>query len=108
MKRVPQRMPIILHARETIARAADLRETLVSRFAAGAALVVDGSRVEEIDTAILQLLTCAWRTAAERGVACGWDGASNALLRAATLIGVAELLHIPGADSTRASGDAAA
>ncbi len=100
--------PVVLGPRETIAGAADLHKMLLERFASGAAVVVDGSRVEEIDTAILQLLACAWRTGSERGVACSWDGVSNALHRSAALIGVAGLLHILDGKSAGAGGDAAA
>ncbi len=67
--------------------------------------VVDGTRVEEIDTAILQLLASLWRTSLERGIACTWHGASEALRQTAALVGVAELLQFP---ECRARASAAA
>jgi anti-anti-sigma regulatory factor len=86
---------IELDARLTIVQAADLHRTLVARVAGGGPVAVDGSRVEEIDTSILQLLTSLWCTSLERGIACTWHGASDVLRQRAALIGVAELLHFP-------------
>lgn len=86
---------IQLDARMSIVQAAGLHGTLLARLADGAPVEVDGSRVEEIDTAILQLLTSLWRTGQERGIACSWIGASEALRRTATLVGVAPMLRFP-------------
>lgn len=81
----------------TIVHAAALHRTLSEHLASGQPLRVDGSRVEEIDTAILQLLASLWRSSAERGSACTWAGVSEPLRRAAALIDLAELLHFPAA-----------
>lgn len=70
-------------------------------------MVVDGTRVEEIDTAILQLLASLWRTCLERGIACTWHGASDALRQAAALIGLADFLHLPDGAPVRDRGHAA-
>ncbi len=86
---------IKLAARLNIAQAADLHRTLAARIASGGPIQIDGTGVEEIDTAILQLLTSLWRTGRERGIACTWQGASDALRQTAKLIGVAEILQIP-------------
>ncbi len=87
--------PIGLEARTTIVQAADLHRTLLARVAQGEGVVVDGTRVEEIDTAILQLLASLWRTCTERGIACAWHGASDALRQAASLVGLAGVLQLP-------------
>jgi len=84
-----------LGAQLTIAEAADLHRTLLARLAKGDPLILDGAQVEEIDTAILQLLVSLWRTSGERGIACTWQGASAALRQTATLVGVAEVLNFP-------------
>jgi anti-anti-sigma regulatory factor len=97
----PQPAPLQLDSRLTIAQAADLHRSLAARLADCGPVVLDGSRVEEIDTAILQLLASLWRTARERGIPCGWQAASDALRQAAALIGVAEALHFAGSDSVR-------
>ena len=86
---------IELDPRPTIAQAAALQRTMVAYLEAGRPVVVDGSRVEEIDTSVLQLLTSLWRTGRERGIACTWRGASDALRRTAALVGLAEILHLP-------------
>ncbi len=96
--RVKQPTRIELEARATIARAADLHRTLSARVLDGEAVVVDGTAVEEIDTAILQLLASLWRTCMERGISCTWHGASDVLRQTAGLIGVAELLQFPAVD----------
>ena len=93
--------PLQLDSRLTIAQAADLHRSLAGRLADGGPVVLDGSRVEEIDTAMLQLLASLWRTARERGIPCAWLTASDALRHAAALIGVAEALHFVGSDSVR-------
>jgi len=86
---------IELDARLTIVQAADLHRTLVARVASGDPVAIDGSRVEEIDTSILQLLTSLWSTSLERGISCTWHGVSDVLRQRAALIGVAEMLHFP-------------
>lgn len=86
--------PIELGARLSIAEAVDLHRMFTERVAQGAAIVIDGGKVEEVDTAILQLLASVWMTGAKQGVECRWQTASEALRRIAKLIGVAELLNL--------------
>jgi anti-anti-sigma regulatory factor len=100
--------PIELEPRLTIAQAAGLHRTLVARMAEGGPIAIDGGKVEEIDTAILQLLTSLWRTAPGRGAPCSWQGVSNQLRRTAELIGVAEALHLSGGEAAPVLGHAAA
>jgi anti-anti-sigma regulatory factor len=99
---------IRLDERMTIVQAAGLHGTLLARLAQGGPIEIDGARVEEIDTAILQLLTSLWRTGRERGFACSWTGASDALRRTAGLVGVAEMLRFPEPGSARERGHDAA
>jgi anti-anti-sigma regulatory factor len=84
-----------LDARMTILQAAPLHSSLLTHLAAGRPIAIDGARVEEIDTAILQLLASLWRTARERGFACSWTGVSDGLRRTANLVGMTEMLHFP-------------
>ena len=86
--------PIELAAELTIAHAAELRRTLKERLGAGA-LIIDASRVKQVDTSILQLLVSASRACTQRGVSCSWTGVSDTMRRCASLIGVAEFLHFP-------------
>jgi anti-anti-sigma regulatory factor len=87
-----------LDARLDIAQAAELHRALRAHLAKGGPVTVDGTRVEEIDTAMLQLLASLWRTSGERGIACRWKGASGALRRTATLLGMAEVLNLPASE----------
>ena len=105
--KAPRQSRIVLDDRLTIVQAADLHRMLVKRLAEGRQLVVDGTRVEEIDTAILQLLCSLWRTGAERGVACTWHGVSQALRRTAALVGVAEMLQFPNTGPAQNRGHVA-
>ena len=89
--------PIELDPRLTIVQAAALHREMVAHLEGGRPVIVDGTRVEEIDTAVLQLLTSLWRTGQERGIACTWHGASDALRRTAALVGVAGILHLDAA-----------
>lgn len=55
---------------------------------------IDASRVTTIDTAGVQLLLAAGRTAAAHGRALRWAGPSSALIEAATRLGVAGVLGL--------------
>ena len=57
---------------------------------------IDASRVASVDTAGLQLLLAAGRTAAAHGRALRWDRPSSALIDAATKLGVAGVLGLVG------------
>jgi anti-anti-sigma regulatory factor len=92
--RVATRKAIELPVRLSIAQSAELHRTLLSSCEGQARLLLDGSLVEEIDTANLQLLVAAWLDADKRGVECRWQGVSDALRHAATLIGVAGTLQL--------------
>jgi anti-anti-sigma regulatory factor len=92
--RAPQGGRIELAAELTIAHAAGLQRSFKDGLAGGGALLLDGTHVAQIDTSILQLLVALWRAGAERGVSCSWAGASDALRRSATLIGVAAALQL--------------
>jgi anti-anti-sigma regulatory factor len=112
-QRVPPPAParpaaVELDARMTIVQAAGLHGQLVSRLTAAEPIVIDGSRVEEVDTAILQLLASLWRTARDRGVACTWHAASEPLRYTANLIGIAGALALSTDEPARERGDAAA
>jgi anti-anti-sigma regulatory factor len=102
--RAPQSTSLQLAAQLSIAQAADLHRELQRRMADGEALIIDGARVQQIDTAILQLLVSAWRTCLQRGLACSWQGVSENLRLSAVLVGVADLLNFPGAPDTARSG----
>ena len=90
-----------LAAELTIAHAPELQRALKERLSLGGSLIIDATRVKQIDTAIMQLLVSSWRAGKQRGVVCSWAGVSDSMRRCAALIGVAEFLSFP--DSATAS-----
>ncbi|GAB2563670.1 STAS domain-containing protein [Dyella jejuensis] len=58
-------------------------------------IVLDGSAVERVDTAALQLLVAFQRDAGTRGCPVSWAGASAPLRDAAVQLGVAQALALP-------------
>ena len=106
--RVKQPEPILLDPRVSIVQAASLHAMLLARVAGGGPVVIDASRVEEIDTAILQLLASLWRTCAERGIAFTWSAVSDTVRHAANLIGMTAMLQFPQSASAQDRRDAAA
>ncbi|MEY2169484.1 MULTISPECIES: STAS domain-containing protein [unclassified Rhodanobacter] len=63
----------------------------------GGAVELDGSQVERVDTAALQLLVLLRRALDGRGGALAWRGSSAALNDAAGLLGLAKILELPAA-----------
>lgn len=57
-------------------------------------IVFDGSEVERIDAASLQLLTCAFKQAEKYGSKVSWQASSDALKKAAELLGLTEELSL--------------
>jgi anti-anti-sigma regulatory factor len=101
--RQARRGALALPPRLSITHSMEWHRTLTERLGTGNALLIDGSQVEEIDTAMLQLLVSAWVNSAQQGIECRWQGTSPALLKAATLIGVADALHLHGGGQTGAA-----
>lgn len=91
---------VALASNSTVKDAVALKDSLSAVANAAAAVVIDASGVERIDTATIQLL-CAFvreRVAAQRSVV--WQGSPPALLDAARLLGVQALLSLPQAESS--------
>jgi ABC-type transporter Mla MlaB component len=82
-------LPASLVIRDVAEVAGRLRAAL-----AGGALVVDASAVAAVDTAGLQLLLAAERSARERGIVARWLGASDTLRRAAAALGIQHALAL--------------
>jgi anti-anti-sigma regulatory factor len=89
--------PFELAPHLSVAQAADLHRDLKARVADGNGLILDGGRVEQIDTAVLQLLASTWQTCLRQGTPCSWQAVSENLRLSATLIGVGDALHLPHA-----------
>ena len=58
--------------------------------------VIDGSRVERIDTAALQVLVGFTIDCMERSIVFSWAGRSAALIHGIRLLGIEALLESPG------------
>ncbi len=57
-------------------------------------IIFDGGEVERIDAASLQLLTCAFKQANKYGSKVSWQASSDALKKAAELLGLKEELRL--------------
>jgi anti-anti-sigma regulatory factor len=86
--------PLLLPADCRMAAQAALKEDLLGALKAGA-IVLDGTQVERVDTAALQLLVLFRRELDRQGGTLHWHGTSHALNEAAGLLGLAQLLNLP-------------
>ena len=86
--------PIVLDPVITIAEAAALKDRLLHYSNRKGEVRVDGSRVESVDTASLQVLLAFVRTLQGHGANVSWTGVSAALLNTAQLLGVAGQLGL--------------
>lgn len=93
---------ILLDERMGLAQAKKFLPLFAAALMRGTAISIDGSRVQQIDGASLQLLVSLWRTAADHGITCQWSGTTDWLCHAARLIGVAEALKLPDCREGRA------
>lgn len=79
----------------TLEEAGELRAGLLDALADGTPLVLDGSAIERIDTAGLQLLVGLSFECMERGIGFAWRARSEALKDAIALTGLAPLMESP-------------
>jgi len=82
----------------TISEAACLQRLMLNLFESASVVTLDGSGVEQVDGAGVQLLAAFMKEAAERQVEVRWSGVSDRLWSAATQLGLAEVLDLKGAD----------
>jgi ABC-type transporter Mla MlaB component len=82
-----------------IAAVAALHEELRARVDAGQATRLVAAEVGRVDGAGLQLLAAFARECERRGQPLAWDGPSEALHRAARLLGLESVLHLPAQTS---------
>lgn len=78
---------------------AALKTQLLEVLERGDIVMLDGSAVERIDTAALQLLVIFQREVAAGDHQADWHGASDVLREAADLLGMAQLLKLPAVGS---------
>jgi anti-anti-sigma regulatory factor len=70
----------------------ELVQRLQEPLAQGKPLVLDGSAVQSVDGASLQLLLAATRAARQEHIPCGWHQPSPPLKKAAALLGITDEL----------------
>lgn len=85
---------VALEASLSIQDARVLHEKLGTVLGAAKTIVVDGSRVERLDTAVMQVLAGFVRSARERGLALSWRSPSPALQQAIHVLGFESILEI--------------
>jgi len=85
---------VALEAALGIQDARVLHERLGTVLAAAQAVVVDGSRVERLDAAIMQVLAGFARTCRERGLALSWRSPSPVLQQAVRVLGFESILEM--------------
>jgi anti-anti-sigma factor len=74
--------------------ASDFKALLQQAMVQGCPIVLDGSRVERIDCAALQLLSALFIEANESGFEVEWRNPTEALQYAADMTGLKETLHL--------------
>ncbi len=78
----------------TVAEVGELGGQLLGVFDGGSDLALDGSGIEQIDGAGVQLLAALMKEAALQQVSVSWTGSSPELREAAAQLGLSELLHL--------------
>jgi anti-anti-sigma regulatory factor len=71
-----------------------LHEKLDTVLAAATAIIIDGSRIERLDAAAMQVLAGFTRAARERGLALTWHNPSPVLQQAARVLGFETILEM--------------
>ena len=87
---------IVLGTSCTIHEARALREQMLAQAALPGPFEIDGSAVQQIDTAGVQLVVAFALDCLERNAAYVWKGRSPALEDAIRVLGVGALLECPG------------
>lgn len=90
----------------TLQDVAGLRRTCLDALDGKLPPVIDGSRVERIDTAALQVLVGFAIDCMERSIVFNWAGRSPALVHGIRLLGIEALLESPGLPAMPLGGSA--
>ena len=87
---------VVLGASCTIHEAQQLREQLLAHAQLPGPYEIDGSGVQHVDTAGVQLVVAFALDCLERGISYAWKGRSPVLDEAIRVLGVGALLESPG------------
>jgi anti-anti-sigma regulatory factor len=88
---------VCLPAMLTIVEVGELHAVLEGALQAGLPVALDGSPVESVDGAGLQLLAGFVKSAEEVSLPVGWRGASERLRQAAAIVGLDRVLRLDAA-----------
>lgn len=88
MKREADQLHVVLGEDMDIAQTGALYQALTGALDAQASIALDATRVQRIDTAVLQLLVAFTRSAGAGGVAVAWTGCSETFNDASRLAGL--------------------
>jgi anti-anti-sigma regulatory factor len=94
---------VVLGGSCTIHEAAAIKAHMLEQLARPSPYEIDGSAVERIDAAGVQLIVAFALDCLERSLAYGWKGRSEALEQAIELLSVGALLESPGAGGVPSS-----
>lgn len=95
-------LPVLrLKAQLSIREAVDLKTQLGTLLESGRGVVLDASKVEKVDTSIMQLLTAFYRSADIQGIEVKWKNPSDYMLRSAELLGLSTPLGLENPASLR-------
>lgn len=86
--------PLQLCAVLDISEAEGLRQKLTQLSNEPGCIRIDGSMVERVDTAAIQVLAVFWRDVSAIGRPPEWSGASDALKKSAKIVGLERLLRL--------------
>ena len=80
----------------TIADAAAIHQSMLDVLRSASSVTLDGSEVEQVDGAGIQLLAAFMKEAAERQIEIRWQGVSDPLRSAAAQLGLGDFLRLAG------------
>lgn len=82
----------------TIIKSEDIHQKMEALLASDQEITIDASKVEQIDTASLQLLTCFYQALSTDGRVPKWNSPSEQTLLTAKLLGLDEHLGLSKAE----------
>jgi phospholipid transport system transporter-binding protein len=77
-----------------IVNVGDMYERVLTRLAEGHTIQFNVAKIERIDTAAMQLIYAFSKQAGKHGHVLLWEGASEAFVRSANILGLAALMNV--------------
>ena len=102
VKKAMESVPVNLEKRVVIGRIEDLKSTLISALETDH-VRINGSAVEAVDTASLQLLVAFFNERRSRDLQCSWDAVSDEFVDRARITGLQAHLGLDAEHAAAAS-----